>query len=59
MRIRLQSFLQTLAVGWLWLAVLLVLPACDRVFGIEEVPNSTPNLVQGTPPRTLPPGQIR
>jgi len=54
MRIRLQSFLQTLAVGWLWLAVLLVLPACDRVFGIEEVPNSTPNLVQGTPPRTLP-----
>jgi hypothetical protein len=54
MRNRLQCFLRTLAVGWLWLAVLLVLPACDRVFDISEVPDSIPNLDQGTPPRTLP-----
>jgi hypothetical protein len=43
-----------LAVGWLWLAVLLVLPACDRVFGLDEVRPGVPNLNQGTPPRTLP-----
>jgi len=54
MRNRLPCFLRTLAVGWLWLALLLVLPACDRVFDIDEVPAGTPNLNQGTPPRTLP-----
>jgi hypothetical protein len=54
MRNRLQCVLRTLAVGWLWLAVLLVLPACDRVFGLTEIQPGVPNLTQGTPPRTLP-----
>jgi hypothetical protein len=54
MRNRLPVALRTLTVGWLWVVVLLVLPACDRVFGLNRIGANAPNLVQGTSPRTLP-----
>jgi hypothetical protein len=31
-----------LSVAWFWMAVLLALPGCDRLFGLVTVPDAPP-----------------